>query len=151
MVASANVSASTNRLVFETKTQKVDLRHIPQKNTNQRSITTNTLKLAGSSESSIDCNSSTKCHTPLFGDNYAVSKSSASEMEDTIYAKCRTYNGTDGALIDSKASTENNSSYASAKAMNKTAYFGDDWALGNHKYTKAGYQEVIVETKDTFQ
>ncbi|KGX85735.1 hypothetical protein [Pontibacillus litoralis] len=93
--------------------------------------------------------STTTAYTP-WGDNYAVSKSESTIQEDYISAKNRTYNGTDGSLIDSDFNEQNHSSYISAKAYNDTTYYGNDWAVGNHVYKESGYKDVIHETKDNF-
>jgi len=91
--------------------------------------------------------SKTNTYSPLFGGTYAVSSSSSTTAEDYIYAKCRTFNGTDGALIDSKSASAKNTSYISARAENGTLYFGNDWAIGNHTYKLSGYNDVVHETK----
>ncbi|PEY98181.1 XoxI protein [Bacillus sp. AFS018417] len=91
--------------------------------------------------------SNTNTYTPFGGGTYAVSSSSSTTLEDYIYAKCRTFNGTDGSLINSNSASANRSSYISAKANNGTIYFANDWAIGNHTYKLSGYNDVVHETK----
>lgn len=91
--------------------------------------------------------SNTNTYVPIFGGAYAVSNSSSTTLEDYIYVKCRTFNGTDGALINSKSTSENKSSYVSARADNGTIYFANDWAIGNHIYKLSGYNDVVHETQ----
>jgi hypothetical protein len=90
--------------------------------------------------------SNTKVYTQFLGDPYSVSSSSSTTKEDYIYAKSRTFNS-DGGLISSKSSSAENSTYASAKAVNGTIVYGNDWAIGNHTYKLSGYNDVIHETQ----
>jgi hypothetical protein len=88
----------------------------------------------------------TSTTTTYIGSAYAVSKSQSSTTEDYIYVKCRTFNGT-GEVMASKTSSEENSSYVSARADNTSFYIADDWAVGNHTYKLSGYNDVIHETR----
>lgn len=110
-------------------------------------VVTNPSKVFSMSASTPTNTSNTKTYSPIFGGSYAVSSSSSTVMEDYIYVRCRTFNGSDGSLIDSKSAESNNSSYVSAKANNGTFYFGNDWAIGNHIYKLEGYKDVVHETK----
>ncbi|MGG0464608.1 XoxI protein [Priestia aryabhattai] len=90
-------------------------------------------------------NSNTTVHVRL-GMAYATSYSKATVAQDYIYVKCRTYNG-DGSLIHSNKASEKKSGYVSVKTDNGTAYYGNDYAMGNHTYKKKGYNDINKETK----
>lgn len=123
-----------------------DLTPVREKSTNVRP----TLPGVVSTQAAPTNTSKTTASSPLFGDSYAVSTSDSTIQEDSISAKCRVYDG-DGSLLDSKEDKQTNSSHAGTpKTINGTAYYGNDYALGNHVYQEAGYYDVIHETRDDF-
>ena len=83
--------------------------------------------------------------TSLIQTHYAVASSSSNVLEDSIYARCRTYTSS-GSLIQSRSNTEKKSSYVTAQASSVGGNAYKYKAIGNHTYKLAGYKDVYHET-----
>lgn len=147
-------SIELNAVAFQSDDSIVDLAPVNAKSTSQSKKDSNKftsfIKGFFASESSNPiCTSNLDCIDPIFGDSYAVAKSSATVMEDYIYAKCRIYSDGDDSLVSSTEEEENNASFVSAKAVANTWYM-DDYVYGNHIYKLDGHKDVVHETYDTF-
>lgn len=138
--------------VFQLDGMIVDLREIPQKSVTQAlnpSIKKGDVVGQSATITSLpQCTSKCSFKTPLFSKPYILATSSATVVEDYIYAKARYYNS-DDTLISQDEQQMNNSSYISAKAQGSAwgVYWGD-YGYGNHIYRLDGYYDVICETYD---